>query len=92
MGKFEETIKYINGWCDMPQRFQQGAIEDFILSEDVMNNSICVIDRSSGKVRKAANCNEYLTHQTVLVYDWQFGNEIMPAGRKSRCWHVHIMV
>lgn len=77
----------------MLSRFQQGTIEDFVSFENILNNGIYVVDRVVGNLRKAVNCDEYLTHQVVLVNDNRFkSNEIIPAGTKCRCWHVYLVL
>lgn len=77
----------------MLQRFQFGTIVDLHTMENIANTGIYVVDKDSGMVRRAKDADEYLTHQVVLVNDYQFAEDtIIHAGLKCRCWYVYLVL
>ena len=77
----------------MLNRFNFGTIVDYETMEDVANTGIYVIDKNSGKIRRGQNADEYLTHQVVLVNDYNFSDcGIINTGSKCRCWHVYLVL
>ena len=76
----------------MLNRFQNGTIVDLETMEDVTNDSICVVDKQTGKIRMARDIDEYLTHQVVLVSHPTDRRCCLSAGYKYRCWYVYLVV
>lgn len=75
----------------MLNRFQQGTIVDHIAGEDIKNNDIYILDPSTREIRKANNCDEWLTCQLVYVYDYQYGDTIK-KGATCRCWICYLVI
>lgn len=75
----------------MLNRFQQGTIVDRIAGEDIKNNDIYILDPSTREIRKANNCDEWLTCQLVYVYDYQYGDTIK-KGTACRCWIGYLVI
>lgn len=77
----------------MLNRFHYGTIVDLKAMEDIVNTGIYVVDKVSGKIRKAKNADEYLTHQIVLVNDYLVSDcNTIYAGETCRCWYVHLVL
>ena len=77
----------------MLSRFQQGTIVDLTPMEDIANSGIYVVDKDNGKIRRAKDADEYLTHQVVLVNDiYVSGCNTIYAGEKCRCWYVYLVI
>lgn len=89
----------------MLNRFQHGTIVDFYAGEDLKNNDIYVLDPITKQVRKARNCDEWLTCQLVYVYEVD-GNRfseksdysksvfegIIKKGQLCRCWIAYLVL
>lgn len=76
----------------MLSRFQTGTIVSLEAMEDIINTSICVVDKQTGKVRMAKDMDEFLTHQVVLVSNITDRRCCLPAGCMCRCWYVYLVV
>ena len=76
----------------MLSRFQTGTIVSLEAMEDIINTSICVVDKQTGKVRMAKDMDEFLTHQVVLVSNLTDRCCCLPAGCMCRCWYVYLVV
>lgn len=77
----------------MLSRFQYGTIVDLKAMEDITNTGIYVVDKDSGRIRKAKNADEYLTHQVVLVNDYVVSDcNTIYAGERCRCWYVYLVI
>ena len=60
----------------MLNRFQNGTIVGFKAGEDIKNNDIYVLDPATREVRKAKDCDEWLTCQLVYVNNVSLNNTI----------------
>jgi len=67
-------------------------IQDFETSEDIWNNSVYVIDRSTQKIKIPRSVEDWMC-ETVLVYNIPERNEdrfLIKAGTMCRCWRIWI--
>ena len=79
----------------MLNRFQNGIIVDFKAGEDIKNNDIYILDPTTREVRKARNCDEWLTCQLVYVNNVSFNNTIdfcINKGEMCRCWIAYLVL
>lgn len=79
----------------MLSRFQYGTIVDFKAGEDIKNNDIYILDSVTQEVRKARDCDEWLTCQLVYVNNVSFNNTIdfdINKGDMCRCWIGHLII
>lgn len=79
----------------MLNRFQNGTIVDFKAGEDIKNNDIYVLDPATREIRKARNCDEWLTCQLVYVNNVSFNNTIdfyINKGEMCRCWIGYLVI
>ena len=79
----------------MLNRFQCGTIVDFKAGEDIRNNDIYVLDPATKEIRKARDCDEWLTCQVVYVNNMIFDNTIdftISKGEMCRCWIMYLVV
>ena len=77
----------------MLNRLHFGTIVDLKAMEDITNTGIYVVDKQCGKIRRAKDADEYLTHQIVLVNDNVVSNcNTIYAGESCRCWYVYLVV
>lgn len=72
-------------------------IMDFEAQEDIVNNSVCIIDRQSQKIRNPSSVNDWMENETVIVYNVPGINNygkgdryLIKAGTMCRCWRVWI--
>lgn len=73
----------------MLNRFQHGTIVDFKAGEDIKNNDIYILDPATREIRKARDCDEWLTCQLVYVNNMRLDNVIdfgISKGEMCRCW------
>ena len=73
----------------MLSRFQCGTIVDFKAGEDIKNNDIYILDPTTREIRKARDCDEWLTCQLVYVNNISLNNVIdfdINKGEVCRCW------
>ena len=75
----------------MLSRFRYGTIVDHITGEDIKNNDIYILDPSTSLIRKARDCDEWLTCQLVYVYDCNHGDTIK-NGMICRCWMCYLVI
>lgn len=89
----------------MLNRFQCGTIVDHKAGEDIKNNDIYILDPVTREIRKARNCDEWLTCQLVYVYEVD-GNRfseksdygksvfegIIKKGQLCRCWMAYLVL
>ena len=75
----------------MLNRFQHGTIVDCVSGEDIKNNDIYILDPSTRTIRKARDCDEWLTCQLVYVYDCNHG-AIIKSGLICRCWIGYLVI
>lgn len=79
----------------MLHRFQCGTIVDHKAGEDIKNNDIYILDPATREIRKARDCDEWLTCQLVYVNNVSFNNTIdfcINKGEMCRCWIVYLVV
>lgn len=88
----------------MLSRFQHGTIIDCYADEDLKNNDIYVLDHVTKRVRKARDCDEWLTCQLVYVYETdntrfakeEYGKKytdgIIKKDQLCRCWIVYLVL
>lgn len=89
----------------MLSRFNHGTIVDFIAGEDIKNNDLYVLDPETKEIRKAKECNEWLTCQLVYVFESLCGtydiigrvivrdeDVILKKGTKCRCWMAYLVL
>lgn len=79
----------------MLHRFQNGTIVDRKAGEDIKNNDIYVLDPVTREIRKARDCDEWLTCQVVYVNNMRLDNVIdfdIAKGEMCRCWIVYLVV
>lgn len=79
----------------MLNRFRNGTIVDFKAGEDIKNNDIYILDPATREVRKAKDCNEWLTCQLVYVNNVSLNNVIdfyINKGEMCRCWIGYLVV
>lgn len=80
----------------MHPRFRQGTIADFKAGEDIKNNDIYILDSATREIRKAKNCDEWLTCQLVYVYNYSLidmeSNNDIKKGTLCRCWLGHLVL
>ena len=79
----------------MLSRFQCGTIVEHKAGEDIKNNDIYVLDPTTREIRKARDCDEWLTCQLVYVNNITFNNTIdftISKGEMCRCWIVYLVV
>jgi hypothetical protein len=69
-------------------------IQDFETSEDIWNNSVYVIDRSTQKIKIPKSVEDWTRCETVLVYNVpEYNNQdrfLIKAGTMCRCWRIWI--
>lgn len=82
----------------MLHTFQNGVIVDRVAGQDIKNNDIYILDPHSNEVRKAKDCDEWLTCQVVYVNEYRdshftedsvgkrYEDGIIPKGTECRCW------
>jgi len=78
----------------MLSKFQQGIISDHRAMEDINNNDIYVLDPFTNEVRKARDCDEWLTCKIVYVYSVPYRefDGVIRKGEHCRCWMVHLII
>lgn len=79
----------------MLSRFQYGTIVDFKAGENIKNNDIYILDPVTREIRKAKDCDEWLTCQLVYVNNVSFDNRIdfdINKGDACRCWIVYLII
>lgn len=81
----------------MLNRFQYGTIVDFKAGEDIKNNDIYVLDPTTREIRKARDCDEWLTCQVVYVNNLSPRNDNVidfdiSKGEVCRCWIMYLVV
>ena len=71
-------------------------IMDFEAQEDIVNNSVCIIDRQSQKIRNPSSVDDWMRNETVIVYNVPGMNNhgkdryLIKAGTMCRCWKVWV--
>ena len=71
-------------------------IMDFEAQEDIVNNSVCIIDRQTQKIRNPFSVDDWMRNETVIVYNVPGMNNcgkdryLIKAGTMCRCWRVWI--
>ena len=68
---------------------------DFEAGEDIMNNSVCVIDRKTQTIRNPNSVEDWMRCETVLVYnvpgfEYKTDKFLIKAGTMCRCWRIWI--
>ena len=79
----------------MLSRFQHGTIVDFKAGEDIKNNDIYILDQATREIRKARNCDEWLTCQLVYVNNMRLDNVVdfdIKKGDTCRCWIGYLVL
>ena len=79
----------------MLNRFNCGTIVEFTAGEDIKNNDIYILDPSTREIRKAKDCDEWLTCQLVYVNNISFDNNInftIKKGTECRCWISYLVL
>lgn len=79
----------------MLSKFQHGTIADFKAGEDIKNNDIYILDPVTREVRKAQDCDEWLTCQLVYVNNVSLNNVIdfdINKGDMCRCWIGYLII
>lgn len=79
----------------MLHRFQNGTIVDRKAGEDIKNNDIYVLDPVTREIRKARDCDEWLTCQVVYVNNMRLDNVIdfdISKGEMCRCWIGYLLI
>ena len=79
----------------MLHRFQCGTVVGFNAGEDIKNNDIYILDPSTREIRKARDCDEWLTCQLVYVNNISFDNNInfiIKKGTECRCWIGYLVL
>ena len=88
----------------MLNRFQNGTIVDFKAGEDIKNNDVYILDPITREVRKARDCDEWLTCQLVYVYEIdntrftkeeegkKYTDGIIKKGQLCRCWVCYLVL
>ena len=79
----------------MLSRFQNGTVVDFKAGEDLKNNDIYILDQVTREVRKARDCDEWLTCQLVYVNNVSLNNVIdfyINKGDMCRCWIGYLVL
>lgn len=80
----------------MLSRFNCGTVVGFNAGEDIKNNDIYILDPSTREIRKAQDCDEWLTCQLVYVYDYNYGTiepyNIIKKGTECRCWIGYLVL
>ena len=77
-------------WSDLAK------VASFEAAEDIMNNSVCIIDRQSQKIRNPYSVDDWQRNETVLVYnvpgEIHDGEDsfLIKAGEMCRCWRIWI--
>lgn len=79
----------------MLNRFQNGTIVELKAGEDIKNNDIYILDPTTREVRKARDCDEWLTCQLVYVNNVSLNNVIdfyINKGEMCRCWIGYLVL
>jgi hypothetical protein len=79
----------------MLNRFHNGTIIDFKAGEDIKNNDIYILDPATREIRKARDCDEWLTCQLVYVNNPSLNNTIdfcINKGETCRCWIGYFVI
>lgn len=79
----------------MLNRFNCGTVVEFTAGEDIKNNDIYILDPSTREIRKAKDCDEWLTCQLVYVNNISFDNNInftIKKGTECRCWIGYLVI
>ena len=79
----------------MINRFHNGTIVDFKAGEDIKNNDIYILDPATREIRKARDCDEWLTCQLVYVNNPSLNNTIdfcINKGETCRCWIGYLVI
>lgn len=79
----------------MLNRLQNGTIVGFKAGEDIKNNDIYILDQVTREVRKARNCDEWLTCQLVYVNNVSLNNVFdfyINKGEMCRCWIGYLVL
>lgn len=79
----------------MLHRFQCGTIVEFKAGEDIKNNDIYILDPATREIRKAKNCDEWLTCQLVYVNNMRLDNVVdfnINKGEICRCWIGYLVL
>ena len=67
-------------------------IQSFIASEDIINNTICVLDISTQTIHQMRSVDDW-NKQGLLVLVYQANTmegAIIKAGTECRCWKVWV--
>ena len=67
-------------------------IQDFTASEDIINNTICVLDVPTQTIHQMKSIDDW-NKQGLLVLVYQANTmegTIIKAGTKCRCWKVWV--
>lgn len=71
-------------------------IMNFEAAEDIPNNSVCIIDRQTQKIRNPSSVHDWMRNETVLVYNVPgtanngCDQYIIKAGTMCCCWRIRI--
>lgn len=90
----------------MLNKFNCGTIVDYYAGEDLKNNDIYVLDPATRQVRKAKDCDEWLTCQLVYVYETdhrrfskedldstnKFSELTIKKGQLCKCWICYLVL
>ena len=79
----------------MMHRFNCGTIVDRKAGENIKNNDIYILDPITREIRKARDCDEWLTCQLVYVNNMRLNNVIdfdINKGEMCRCWIVYLVI
>lgn len=79
----------------MLNQFHNGRIFDFKAGEDIKNNDVYILDPITREVRKARDCDEWLTCQLVYVNNVSPNNAIdfyIKKGEECRCWIGYLIL
>lgn len=79
----------------MLNRFNCGTIVDRKAGENIKNNDIYILDPETREIRKARDCDEWLTCQLVYVNNVSLNNVIdfdINKGEMCRCWIGYLLI
>lgn len=79
----------------MLHRFNYGTIVDRKAGEDIRNNDIYILDPVTKEIRKARNCDEWVTCQLVYVNNMRLDNVVdfdISKGEMCRCWIGYLLI
>ena len=79
----------------MLNRFQYGTIVDFKAGENIKNNDVYILDPTTREIRKARNCDEWLTCQLVYVNNVCLDDVVdfdINKGEMCRCWIGYLLI